>query len=58
MGGYAETVTYMHARTYARSIVHTRMQFAQMNGLMMHTWIYKINASNAMPNLYLHNCVH
>ena len=48
---------HIYARAYARSIIYTRMQFAQTNGLTMRTRVYIINASNAMPKPYLYTYV-
>ena len=49
--------TSVCARMYARSIVYTRTQFAQTNGLTTCTRVYIINASNAMPKPYLYTYV-
>ena len=45
---------HIYAHAYACSIIYTRTQFAQTNGLMTRTRVYIINASNAMPKPYLY----
>ena len=48
---------HIYARAYTCSIIYTRTQFAQTNGLTTCTRVYIINASNTMPKPYLYTYV-